>query len=135
MLLASLFSQLVGMRVPGVLALYLGQDLTFRRPVLVGEMVRAKARVTSKSDATRTIVLATEIHGADGKIAVAGTARVKVREAEIEASIGQENAICIEDARNSGIGGNRDRRIGSHRSGDSAHTGTSRRRGRRKLSQ
>jgi 3-oxoacyl-[acyl-carrier protein] reductase len=94
MLLASLFSQLVGMRVPGVHALYLGQDLTFRRPVLVGEIVRAKARVTSKSDATRTIVLATEIHGADGKIAVAGTARVKVRDAQIDPSAGQDSAYA-----------------------------------------
>jgi 3-oxoacyl-[acyl-carrier protein] reductase len=79
-LLASLFSQLVGMRVPGRHALYLGQDLTFRRPVLVGERVRALAKVTGKSDATRSIVLATEIRSADGKVAVAGTARVKVRD-------------------------------------------------------
>jgi len=99
MLLASLFSQLVGMRVPGVHALYLGQDLTFRRPVLVGEMVRAKARVTSKSDATRTIVLATEIHGPDGKIAVAGTARVKVRDPEVDASAGQDSAYPASKAR------------------------------------
>src|SRR5215831_18250302 len=36
-LLASLFSQLVGMRIPGTSALDLGQDLAFRWPVLVGE--------------------------------------------------------------------------------------------------
>src|SRR6476469_8174826 len=41
MLLASLFSQLVGMWLPGKHALYLGHDLSFRRPVLVGETVRA----------------------------------------------------------------------------------------------
>lgn len=80
MLLASLFSQLVGMRIPGKHALYLGQDLTFRKAVLVGETVRASARVTSKSAATRTIVLATEIRGIDDKVAVSGTAKVKVRE-------------------------------------------------------
>lgn len=80
MLLASLFSQLVGMRIPGTRALYLGQDLAFRRPVRVGEAVRAIARVTSKSDATRTLVLATEIRGQDGRVAVSGTAKVKVRE-------------------------------------------------------
>ncbi len=87
MLLASLFSQLVGMRVPGTHALYLGQDLTFRRPVLVGETVRALAKVTAKSEATRTFVLATEIRGADGKTAVSGTARVKVREAAAAAPV------------------------------------------------
>jgi 3-oxoacyl-[acyl-carrier protein] reductase len=81
MLLASLFSQLVGMRIPGKHALYLGQDLTFRRPVFVGDAVRAFAKVASKSDATRTIVLATEIRTADDRVAVSGTAKVKVRDA------------------------------------------------------
>lgn len=79
-LLASLFSQLVGMRVPGRPALYLGQDLVFRRPVLMGESVRALAKVTGKSDATRTLSLATEIRTADGKVAVSGSAKVKVRD-------------------------------------------------------
>jgi 3-oxoacyl-[acyl-carrier protein] reductase len=79
-LLASLFSQLVGMRVPGRPALYLGQDLSFRRPVLVGETVRAIAKVTAKSEATRTLVLATEIRSLDDKVLVMGTAKVKVRE-------------------------------------------------------
>lgn len=82
MLLASLFSQLVGMRIPGKHALYLGQDLAFRKPVLVGDTVHAIAKVTSKSEATRTIVLTTEIRSADDKVAVSGTAKVKVRGAE-----------------------------------------------------
>lgn len=79
-LLASLFSQLVGMQVPGKHALYLGQDLTFRRPVLVGEPIRAMAKVTGKSEATRTLVLNMEIRSADDKIVVMGTAKVKVRD-------------------------------------------------------
>jgi 3-oxoacyl-[acyl-carrier protein] reductase len=80
MLLGALFSQLVGMRVPGRHALYLGQDLTFRRPVLVGETVRATAKVTAKNDATRMLVLQTEIRGADDRVVVSGSARVKVRD-------------------------------------------------------
>jgi 3-oxoacyl-[acyl-carrier protein] reductase len=80
MLLASLFSQLVGMRIPGTLALYLGQDLSFRRPVLVGETVRASVKVTGKNEATATLGLGTEIRNAAGLIVVSGTAKVKVRE-------------------------------------------------------
>lgn len=80
MLLAGLFSQLVGMRVPGRLALYLGQDLAFRRPVLVGETVRASAKVTGKNEATATLALATEIRNAAGLVVVSGTAKAKVRE-------------------------------------------------------
>lgn len=79
-LVASLFSRLVGMQVPGRRALYLGQDLTFRRPVLIGEAIRAVAKVTAKSDATRTLVLGTEIRSADDKVIVSGTAKVKVRD-------------------------------------------------------
>lgn len=82
-LLASMFSQLVGMRVPGKHALYLGQDLTFRRPALVGETVRAVAKVTGKSDATRTLVLSTEIRNSDDKAIVMGTAKVKVRDGSL----------------------------------------------------
>lgn len=79
-LLASLFSQLVGMRVPGKHALYLGQDLSFRRPVRIDEPVRAVAKVVGKSDATRTLVLNTEIRSMDDKVLVTGTAKVKVRD-------------------------------------------------------
>ena len=78
-LLASLFSQIVGMHLPGKAALYLGQELSFRRPVRVGERVRAIARVTAVSAPTRSLVLATEIRNADGQIAVSGTGKVKVR--------------------------------------------------------
>lgn len=79
-LLASLFSRLVGMRIPGKPALYLGQDLTFRRVVLVDELIRVSAKVTSKTEATRSIILATEIKLQDGKTAVSGMAKVKVRD-------------------------------------------------------
>jgi 3-oxoacyl-[acyl-carrier protein] reductase len=80
MLLASLFSQLVGMSIPGTRALYLGQDLAFRRPVLVGETVRATAKVTGKNEALTTLALATEIRNADQLVVVSGTAKVKVRD-------------------------------------------------------
>jgi len=81
-LLASLFSNLVGMQIPGKHALYLGQDLVFRRPVLLGDSVTASAKVLSKNPATRTIVLATEILTNDDKVAVSGTAKVKIRSPE-----------------------------------------------------
>lgn len=81
-LLASLFSQLVGMHVVGKYALYMGQDLAFRRPVLIGEELVASAKVTGKNATTRTISLATEIRNVTDQVVVAGTARVKVRDTE-----------------------------------------------------
>ncbi|MBF0627938.1 MAG: SDR family oxidoreductase [Magnetococcales bacterium] len=82
MLLAALFSQLVGMQIPGRHALYLAQDLAFRRPVRVGERLTAWARVIGKNPTTRTILLATEIRNADDQVAVGGMARVKIRDEE-----------------------------------------------------
>jgi NAD(P)-dependent dehydrogenase (short-subunit alcohol dehydrogenase family) len=42
--------------------------------------VRATAKVTGKNDATRVLLLQTEIRGTDDRVVVSGTARVKVRE-------------------------------------------------------
>jgi NAD(P)-dependent dehydrogenase (short-subunit alcohol dehydrogenase family)/acyl dehydratase len=82
-LLASLFSQLVGMHIPGKHALYLGQDLAFRKPVLVGERVKAFAKVAGKNEATRSLLLTTEIRNAEDKTVVSGSAKVKVRDGEV----------------------------------------------------
>ena len=82
-LLASLFSQLVGMYIPGKHALYLGQDLAFRKPVLVGERVKAFAKVAGKNEATHSLLLTTEVRNAEDKIVVSGTAKVKVRDGEV----------------------------------------------------
>jgi 3-oxoacyl-[acyl-carrier protein] reductase len=84
-LLSSLFSQLVGMYIPGKHALYLGQDLAFRKPVLVGERIRASVKVVGKNEGTRSLLLATEIRNAEDKIVVSGTAKVKVRDGEVAA--------------------------------------------------
>ncbi len=97
-LLASLFSNLIGMQIPGKHALYLGHDLVFRRPVLLGDTVTVSAKVLSKNPATRTIVLATEIRTIEDKVAVSGTAKVKVRSKE-EISVakntsGQQNVAA-----------------------------------------
>jgi NAD(P)-dependent dehydrogenase (short-subunit alcohol dehydrogenase family)/acyl dehydratase len=96
-LLASLFSQLIGMRVPGRRALYLGQETVFRRPVRVGERIRAICKVTARNEATRTITLATEIRDASDRVVVAGSARVKVRDAPGESA--SPAAAAATDAR------------------------------------
>jgi 3-oxoacyl-[acyl-carrier protein] reductase len=79
MLLASLFSNLVGMRIPGRAALYLGQELTFRRPAMIGEQLIARAKVSGKNPASATISLAMDIRNLEGRVLVSGSGRVKVR--------------------------------------------------------
>jgi 3-oxoacyl-[acyl-carrier protein] reductase len=92
MLLASLFSTLIGMHIPGRPALYLGQDLTFRNPVAAGQPLIARAKVIAKSPAMAMLSLATDIRSPEGRIIVSGTARVKVRGA---AALGTEQAAAI----------------------------------------
>jgi 3-oxoacyl-[acyl-carrier protein] reductase len=123
-LLASLFSQLVGMRIPGTHALYLGQDLTFRRPVRVGETVRASSKVVGKNDATRTIVLAMEIRDRDNRVAVAGNAKVKLRDTDTSSdrladskvsaiAKGQRKPVAIVTGASRGLGAEMARALGA----------------------
>lgn len=82
MLLASLFSNMVGMKIPGKLALYLGQDLAFRKPVYIGESLKVRAKVTARNVGTATISLATEIRNSRDIIVVSGTGKVKIRDTQ-----------------------------------------------------
>ena len=78
MFLASLFSRLVGMHLPGRRCLYLSQSLDFLRPARVGEEVEVIGEVTGKQQATRTLVIRTEIFIVPHVLAVRGKAIVKV---------------------------------------------------------
>src|SRR5262249_12909948 len=110
MLLASLFSQLVGMRLPGKHALYLGHDLSFRRPVRIGEPVKAIAKVVGKNAATRTITLQTEIRNGQDRVVVSGTAKVKLRDVEgipesrAHACLATDKPVAIVTGASGGIG-------------------------------
>ncbi|MCR6632835.1 MAG: bifunctional enoyl-CoA hydratase/phosphate acetyltransferase [Magnetospirillum sp.] len=54
---AALFSNLVGMQLPGPGSRYVEQDLHFHKPVYIGDTVRASVTVREKRDADRTLVL------------------------------------------------------------------------------
>ncbi len=77
MVVASLFSTLLGMHCPGKRNLYLAQSLNFRKPVYPGTTVTVRGTVLRASDSTRTIGIRTEIL-AQGVVVVDGEATVKV---------------------------------------------------------
>lgn len=79
MLLASFFSRLVGMHLPGKNALYFSQNLNFVGPCFIGDKIFVKGEVVDKSEATRIIKLKTTIKNQEGKLLVEGTAQVLVR--------------------------------------------------------
>jgi 3-hydroxybutyryl-CoA dehydratase len=79
MLLASFFSRLVGMYLPGKNALYFSQNLNFTGPCFIGDTVIVKGKITGKSEATKMIKIETTIKNNTGKLLVEGIAQVLVR--------------------------------------------------------
>lgn len=79
MLLASFFSTLVGMLMPGLRCLYLSQEVRFKKPVFLDTQVVIKGTVTEKSDAAKIIVLRTMIMDNKGIVFVEGEAKVHIR--------------------------------------------------------
>lgn len=79
MLLASFFSRLVGMYLPGKNALYFSQNLDFIEPCFIGDKIMVQGEVIDKSEATQIIKLKTTIKNQEGKLLIEGTAQVLVR--------------------------------------------------------
>ena len=83
MLAASLISTIVGTRIPGPGAVYLGQTMRFKAPVKAGDTVRAEAIVKEINLEKRRVVLDT-ICTVNGKVVLDGEATCLVdRRADI----------------------------------------------------
>ncbi len=79
MLLASFFSRLVGMHMPGKNALYIAQTLKFVSPCFINDEITVEGEVLEKSNATRIITLKTKITNSKGNDLIDGQAKVIVR--------------------------------------------------------
>ena len=113
MLLASYFSRLVGMYLPGRKALYLSQESRFIKPVTIGDRILIKGTITAKSDASRVITLKTEIYNQAKELVVDGKAEVLVREEiitekkselEISSSMNLDGKVILVTGASRGIG-------------------------------
>jgi acyl dehydratase len=78
MLVASFFSTLVGMYLPGRRALFLGQQVQFAKPVKAGERITFRCRVRHKTDSVRMLDLDTRAVNDAGEEVVRGRAQIKV---------------------------------------------------------
>lgn len=78
MLLASFFSRIIGMYIPGKTALYLTQSLKFSSPAYIGDTVLVIGKVIDKSLSTKIITLKTKILR-DNTTIIDGEAKVLVR--------------------------------------------------------
>ena len=79
MLLASFFSQLIGMKLPGKNALYFSQTLNFRSPCYIGDEIEVVGKVIEKSDSTQIITVSTTIFNKSKTCLIDGIAKIIVR--------------------------------------------------------
>jgi len=80
MLLASFFSRLIGMHIPGKHALYFSQTLNFLEPCYIEDYIKVEGELLDKSMATRIITIKTSIFNDSGKCLVDGIAKVIMME-------------------------------------------------------
>ena len=76
MLLASFFSRLVGMQIPGKNGVYFSQSLNFRKPVFIVDSVKIIVTVIDKSEATKIVTLKTELINQNNECLLDGEAKV-----------------------------------------------------------
>jgi len=79
MLVASFFSRLVGMYIPGKNALYFSQTLKFIQPCFIDDTLKIEGKVLDKSESTKLITLKTSVFNDMGKCIIDGQAKVLVR--------------------------------------------------------
>lgn len=78
LLVSSLFSGLVGGKLPGHGSVYLGQNISFKAPVFINEIVEASVEVVKIREDKPIVTLRTLCIKSDGTIAIEGEAVVKV---------------------------------------------------------
>ena len=77
MLVASLFSGLLGMKIPGAGSIYLGQSLSFTAPIFIGDKVTATVEVIKIRPDKPIVTLRTFCVNSDGVVVIEGEAVVK----------------------------------------------------------
>ncbi len=80
MLLASFFSQLVGMYLPGKNSLYFSQSLNFRNPCFINDKITIEGEIIEKKSNTKMIIIKTTIYNQSKKCIIDGIAKVIIRE-------------------------------------------------------
>ena len=79
MLLASFFSQLIGMYLPGKNSLYFSQTLNFRNPCFIDDNITIEGEIIEKKSNIKLIIIKTTIHNQDGECLIDGIGKVIVR--------------------------------------------------------
>jgi len=76
MLSAGFISAVIGTSLPGANTIYLGQELSFKAPVKIGDTVTATVEIIEKIEAKNRLILRTFVTNQDGTIVIDGKATV-----------------------------------------------------------
>jgi len=79
MLLASFFSRLVGMELPGKNALFFSQSLNFKSPCYIGDEITVQGEIIEKRASVKMIKIKNSIHNQENQCLVEGLAKVILR--------------------------------------------------------
>lgn len=75
-LVSGLISRVLGTQLPGEGGIYLEQNLSFRKPVYVGDTVTARVRITEIWREKKIVTLETNVYNQEGQGVILGTARL-----------------------------------------------------------
>lgn len=75
---AGLISAALATVMPGPGSIYLGQSLSFRRPVRIGDALTVELKVKAKRDDKQIVTIGCKVKNQDGKVVVDGDASVIV---------------------------------------------------------
>lgn len=73
---AGLISTCIGTVMPGPGCVYMGQELTFRLPVKIGDRLTASVTIKEKNEKRKYVVIDCKVRNQHGKVVVAGDAKV-----------------------------------------------------------
>ncbi|HLF87453.1 MAG TPA: MaoC family dehydratase [Anaerolineales bacterium] len=76
MLVAGLISAVLGTQLPGPGTIFLGQELSFKAPVYIGDTVTAEIEVATVRDGKPIVTLKTNCYNQDGTLVIEGKAIV-----------------------------------------------------------
>ena len=77
-LTGSLISAIIGTKMPGPGSIYLHQEMNFKKPVFLGEEVRAVVTITSIKEEKSIVYLQTNCYNPQNEIVVEGSAIIKL---------------------------------------------------------
>ena len=81
---ASLISAAIATQMPGPGSIYLGQNLSFKRPVKLGDTLTVNLTINEKIDRKKQVVIDCIVKNQSGKVVLSGDARVVAPEEKIE---------------------------------------------------